>query len=428
MALIRMQDSLELPSVGLSGLEPPMTEDEVAIQETAHRFAKDVLRPIGIELDKMSAEDAIAPQSPYWSVFVEAAKLGLEPSFFAQFEPATAVKLESLISEEMGWGDAGLAVSLAAATFPAIMAASAGNQELVDLTAGKIGCWLITQPDRGSDVHAFYGEDWPAGAQGNKGNLTARVTESEIILNGQSSAWISNGAVAQVALCYIAADYGDGFFGKDGVLRGLSCIVPLDLPGVSRGKPLEKIGQRSLPQGEIYFNNVRVPRRFGIAFEDTYYGNMAAAWSYAGTHMCQTFVGTSRAAFELALAYAHERKQGGLPIIRHQLTRWRLGDMARRIEMMRAIARRALEFARLSPHTHPYATAQAKVSVTEESMKVVHEALQLFGGNGTTREYPIEKLFRDTRSALIEDGENYVLTMRFGVLLSRLYEEGWARG
>jgi acyl-CoA dehydrogenase len=426
--MIPLQDTVRLPSAGLSGFEPPLSEELLAVQATAHGFAKDVLRPIGRELDRMSAEDAIAPQSPYWSVFAEAAKLGIEPSFFAQFDPATAVKMESLIGEEMGWGDAGLAISLAAATFPAVMAASAGNQELVELCANRIGCWLITQPDRGSDVQVFYPEDWPAGVPGNKGNLTARVTDGEIVLNGQCSAWVSNGAVAQVALCYVAADYGDGFLGKDGLPNGLSCVAPLDLKGVSRGKPLEKIGQRSLPQGEIYFDNVRIPRRFGIAFEDTYYGNMASAWAYAGTHMCQTFVGTARSAFEHALAYAHERRQGGAPIIQHQLTRWRLGDMARRIEMMRAVARRALEFARLSPQGHPYATAQAKVSVTEEAMKVVSEALQLFGGNGTTREYPLEKIFRDTRAALIEDGENYMLTMRLGVLLSRLYEDGWARG
>jgi acyl-CoA dehydrogenase len=189
----------------------------------------------------------------------------------------------------------------------------------------------------------------------------------------------------------------------------------------------EKIGQRSLPQGEIYFDNVRIPRRFAIAAKDKYYGNLGAAWSYAGTHMCQVFTGVARSAFEHALAYAHERKQGGAPIIQHQLTRYRLGDMARRVEMMRAIARRSLEYARLSPRVHPYVTAQAKVSVTEEAMKVVHEAFQLFGGNGTSREYPIEKIFRDTRASLIEDGENYVLTMRLGVLASRLYQDGWTR-
>jgi alkylation response protein AidB-like acyl-CoA dehydrogenase len=425
--MIRLHDALTLPSVGLSGFEPPLTEDERAIQDTVHRFARDVLRPVGRELDRMTSEDAIAPGSPYWGVFAEAQKLGLDPTFLAQFEPATAIKLESLMGEELGWGDGGLGVSLGAATFPLGMALAAGNQELAELCAGRIGCWLITQPDRGSDVQVLYSEDWPAGVSGNKGNVTAKVTATEIILNGQSSAWVSNGAVAQVALCYIVADYGDGFYRGDGLPNGLSCIVPLEVKGVSRGKPLEKIGQRALPQGEIYFDDVRIPKRFAIALKDQYYGNLASAWSYAGTHMCQIFTGVARAAFEHALAYAHERKQGGAPIVQHQLTRYRLGDMARRVEMIRAIARRSLEYARTSPQAHPYVTAQAKVSVTEEAMKVVHEAFQLFGGNGTTREYPIEKLFRDTRSALIEDGENYMLTMRLGVLAARLYEDGWTR-
>ena len=426
--MIPIQETLQLPVAGLSGFEPPLTEEESAVQQSAHRFAKEVLRPIGRELDRMSSEDAIAPGSPYWNVFAEAAKLGLDPSFFAQFEPATAIKLEALIGEEMGWGDAGLATSLAAAQFPLLMAASVGNQERIELSTGRIGCWLITQPDRGSDVQRMYADDWPANTPGNKGNVTAKVTADEIVLNGQCSAWVSNGAVAQVALCYIAADYGDGFFAGDGMPNGLACIAPLDVPGVSRGKPLEKIGQRALPQGEIYFDNVRLPRRFAVATKDQYQGNLSSAWSYAGTHMCQAFTGVARAAFEHALAYAHERKQGGVPIIEHQLTKWRLGDMARRVELARAIARRSLEYARLSPRGHAYVTAQAKVSVTEEAMKVVHEALQLFGGNGTTREYPMEKLFRDTRAALIEDGENYMLTMRLGVLLSKLHQDGWATG
>ena len=426
--MIPLKDTLQLPATELSGFEPPLTEDERVMQTTAHRFAKEVMRPAGRELDRMSSEEAIAPGSPYWAVLAEAAKLGLDPSFFAQFDPATAIKLESLIAEEMGWGDSGLATSLAAAQFPLMMAVSVGNQELVELCTGKIGCWLITQPDRGSDVGVMYADEWPAGAPGNKGDVTARVTDSEIILNGQCSAWVSNGAVAQIALCYVVADYGDGYVGSNGIPHGLVCVAPLDLPGVSRGKPLEKLGQRSLPQGEVYFDNVRLPKRFAVALKDQYYGNLSSTWSFAGTHMCQTFTGVARAAFEHALAYAHERKQGGAPIVRHQLTRWRLGDMARRVELARATARRAAEYARMSPRAHAFVTAQAKVTVTEEAMKVVHEALQLFGANGTTREYPIEKLFRDARAALIEDGENYVLTMRFGALLSRLFEDGWANG
>ncbi len=425
---MKLNTELSLPAVGLTGFETPLSEEEAAIQGVVHQFAKNVLRPIGQELDKMSAEEVCAPGSPYWTAMGEAAKLGLDPDLLAQFEPAVANRLESIIGEEMGWGDAGLAVSLTVNSFPLEMAKSVGNQELIDLSTGKIGCWMITHPDKGTDVGAFdMKREWVKGQQGNKGSMLARVGADEIVINGQCSAWVSNGAVAQVALCYLSADYGDGYFDADGRPNGVTAIVPLDLPGVSRGKPLEKIGQRALPQGEVYFDNVKIPKRFAVALQDEYYGNVASAWSFAGTHMGQVFTGVARSAFEMALHYCNERKQGGQRLVDHQLTRYRLGDMMRRVELCRAVARRSLAYARQTPSGHPWATASAKVTVTEEAEKVVAEAFRLFGGNGTTLEYPIEKLVRDVRSALIEDGENYMLTTRLGFLCQQLYEDGWTQ-
>ncbi|SDU09440.1 Acyl-CoA dehydrogenase [Pseudomonas pohangensis] len=425
---MNLSQELKLPEVGLTGFETPLNADEQAIQASAHRFAREVLRPLGRELDKMTAEQVIAPGSPYYSVFAEAAKLGLDSDLLAQLPPDMAVRVESMIGEEMGWGDAGLAISLGAAGFPLEMAKAVGNQELIELCTGKIGCWMITHPDKGSDVTVYdIKRDWPSGAQGNKGNMLAKVGKDEIIINGQCSAWVSNGAVAQVALGYLGADYGNGFFDADGRPHGVAVIIPLDLPGVSRGKPLDKLGQRSLPQGEIYFDNVKLPKRFAVALQDEYYGNHTSAWSYAGTHMGQTFTGVARAAFELALQYCHERKQGGQLLIDHQLTRFRLGDMLRRVELCRGVARRSLAYARQTPHGHAYATASAKVTVTQECMQVVDEALQLFGGAGLSREYAIEKIYRDARAALVEDGENRVLTMRLGMLAQQLYAEGWSQ-
>lgn len=424
--MLKLKSALTLPAVGLTGFETPLSEEEAAIQGVVHQFARDVLRPVGRELDGMSAEAVCAAGSPYWTVFQEAAKVGLDPTLLDQFEPAVAHRLESMIGEELGWGDPGLAVSLTATNFPGEMARAVGNRELVELCAGKIGCWMITHPDKGSDIGAFdMRREWVPGQPGNRGSMLARVGADDIVINGQCSAWVSNGAVAQVALGYLSADYGDGYFDTDGRPHGVAVIIPLDLPGVSRGRPLEKIGQRSLPQGEIYFDNVRVPRRFAVALQDEYYGNVASAWSYAGTHMSQVFTGVARAAFELALHYCHERKQGGQLLIDHQLTRFRLGDMLRRVELCRGVARRSLAYARLTPSGHPWATASGKVTVTEEADKVVAEAFRLFGGNGTTREYPIEKLVRDVRAALIEDGENYMLTTRLGFLCEQLYAEGW---
>ncbi len=424
---MKLKNELKLPDISATGFETPLAEEEKAIQHSVHQFAKNVLRPLARELDKMSAEQVIAPGSPFYSVFAEAAKLGLDSDLLGQLPPDMAVRVESLVGEEMGWGDAGLAISLGVAGFPLEMAKALGNKELMALCAGKIGCWMITHPDKGSDVQVFdMAREWPAGAQGNKGNMLAKVGRDEIVINGQCSAWVSNGAVAQVALGYLGADYGDGYFAADGRPNGVAAIIPLDLPGVSRGKPLDKIGQRSLPQGEIYFDNVKIPKRFAVALKDEYYGNVSSAWSYAGTVMSQTFTGVARAAFELALQYCHERKQGGTLLIDHQLTRYRIGDMFRRVELCRAVARRSLAYARQTPQGHAYATASAKVTVTQEAMRVVDEAFQLFGGAGTSREYPIEKLLRDARAALIEDGENNILTMRLGLLAQQLYAEGWA--
>ncbi|MDM0048859.1 acyl-CoA dehydrogenase family protein [Variovorax sp. J22R115] len=428
--MINLHDNVKLPAAGMTGFETPLTEEEAAIQQSVHRFARDVMRPISQELDRMTAEQVVAPTSPYWTVFSEFAKLDLDPALIAQFPPETAVRIESLIGEELGWGDSGLAVSLGAAGFPLQMAQAVGNEELVELSMGKIGCWIVTQPDKGSDITTLYPkQDGAPGVPFNRGNLLAKVGADEIVINGQCSSWVSNGASAQVALVYMNADYGDGeLYDDEGRPHGVAMVVPLDLPGVSRGKPLDKIGQRALPQGEIYFDNVKVPKRFAVALKDDYYGNFASAWSFAGTHMSQVFTGVARAAFEHALAYCHDRKQSGARLIDHQLTRFRLGDMLRRVELARSVARRSLAYARLSPCSHPYVTASAKVTVTEEAMKVTSEALQLFGGFGTSREYPIEKLFRDARAALIEDGENNVLTMRLGLLAHRLFdEEGWTQ-
>jgi len=426
--MMRLYDTLDLPTVSRTGFETPLSEEEQAIAETAHRFARDVLRPAGRELDRMTAEEVIAPGSPYYTVMAEAAGLGLDASLLAELPPATAVRVESIIGEELGWGAPGLGASLGAGGFPLMMAQAAGNRELVELCEGRIGCWMITHPDKGSDVTMLYhNREFGKGVQGNKGNMWGRVGKDEIVINGQCSAWVSNGAVAQVALGYLGADYGDGLFDADGRSYGVAAIIPLDLPGVSRGKPLDKIGQRALPQGEIYFDNVKIPKRFAVGLKDEYYGNVASAWSYAGTHMGQVFTGAARAAFELALQYCHERRQGGKALVEHQLTQYRLGDMLRRVELCRSVARRSLDYARHATRGHPFATASAKVTVTEEAMKVADEALQLFGGAGTSRDYPVEKLYRDCRAALIEDGENRILTGRLGQLAGMLYEGGWAQ-
>ncbi len=417
-----------LPIVGLSGFDVGLTEEEQSVQQVMHRFAKDVMRPLGTEIDRMPAVQAYQQGSPFWQYHLEMQKLGFSPESMGELAPRDAARMEGIAIEEMAWGDAGLAVSSGAGGMPMAMARASGQQELIDLCEGKLGCWCATQPDRGSDGLILYPEERHPGSMGNKGNLQATFTDDEVIFNGQTSAWVSNGPVAQVALMDIVADYGNGFFDEDGSTFGCNVIVPLDLKGVSRGKPLEKLGKRSLPQGEIYFDNVRVPRRFAIATRDDYELKHAYAWAQAGTAMSHIATGVARAAFELALAYVHERRQGGALLASHQLTQHRLGGIGMKVEAIRAMARHVAEFTKCSPRPHPYFTASGKAFCCNELMAVVNESLQLFGGAGLSREYPVEKLFRDARAMQIEDGENNILQMHYGHLLSRLHrEEGWGR-
>jgi acyl-CoA dehydrogenase len=425
--MLQIREELSLPTVETSGFEPVLLDQERAVQEKVHRFAREVMRPVGQSLDAMSARDAAAASSPFWEFHSEAAGLGIEPEALADLPPHIAVRVQTLIAEELGWGDLGLAVSMGAGGVPLMMAQATGDAELIAMTAGKLGCWVVTHPDRGSDATALYADERHPGSQGNIGNLTARVGEDEIVIDGTTSEWVSNGAVAQLGAMYIPADYGDGFFDSDGELNGVGVIVPFDLPGVSQSEPLTKLGQRALPQGAIRFDNVKVPRRFALCDRESYKANFASSWSFAGTFMCQTSTGLARAAFELALAYAHERRQGGAALAEHQLVQYRLGRMARNVELIRAVSRRASEFSQMAPRPHPYVTAQAKVTCTEQTFEVAGEALQMFGAAGLTPRHPVEKLFRDARASLIEDGENHVLTMRFGGLLSRLYQDGWTR-
>jgi alkylation response protein AidB-like acyl-CoA dehydrogenase len=186
-------------------------------------------------------------------------------------------------------------------------------------------------------------------------------------------------------------------------------LVPLDLPGVSRGTPLDKLGQRALNQGEIFFDDVRIPAEYMIIGADAYQMVVEMVLTMANAHMGVTFVGLARAALEHALAYAHERVQGGVPIAQHQAVKMKLFHMFQQTEAARALARRVFIYnATQQPPLLEYSIA-SKTFCTQAAFDVAHTAVQVFGGNGLSREYPVEKLLRDARASLIEDGCNDML-------------------
>ena len=416
-------EKIDLPILGMTGLEADLSEEERAIQDSAHRFAEEVMRPIAEKLDKMSPEDVVAEGSPIWDYLQQIRESGLlDLEMMASMSNEDKSRLIPIIFEELAWGDSGLTLLAMVTSFGAFTAYASGDEELNERFGGKLSCWLGTQPERGSDICDFDATEVHPGTQQNRSNLVARIEGDEVVVNGQSSAWVSGAPVAESTLMYCSCDYGDGMIREDGSHNMIAMLVPFDIPGISKGKPLDKLGQRSLPQGEIFFDDVRVPLKYVVAQGEAAKASFFAALTFANMEMAVTFTGVARAAYEHALDYVHERKQGGVPIIEHQSVRLRLFGLWQKLEACRALAHRVFKYNYSSKGPHVIASMTSKTFVTQNAFEIASEALQLFGGNGLTKEYPIEKLMRDARASLIEDGENNVLGLKVASMLSAVYK------
>ncbi|MGE5723412.1 MAG: acyl-CoA dehydrogenase, partial [Sphingomonadales bacterium] len=175
-----------------------------------------------------------------------------------------------------------------------------------------------------------------------------------------------------------------------------------------------KLGQRPLPQGEIFFDNVELSADHIIAGPDEFQRAVYAIHCEANGQMGAIWTGSARASFEIAWKYAHERKQGGVPIYRHQSVAQRLFHMYRKVEASRALVRRVALYNMTAPMPSLQSAMATKVTATQTAFEVASDALQMLGGNGNTREYPIEKILRDARASMIEDGCNEILSIKGG--------------
>ena len=407
--------------LSLTGLDNQLDEMTLEFQQNLHRFAVDVLRPIGSELDRMSPEAVIAEGSPYWQVWTEFQKLGASFSLLYSLDPLQGARIMSVMLEELTWGDAGLAISLGVSGTPWLLAHHFDNKFLLDnIPEDAIGCWGITEPDHGSDMVDFNDVAMSPGSSQSRPNCIATIKGDEVVINGQKSAWVSNGTVAQYSALFCGCDRGNG-------LEKVALVVPLDARGVSRGKPLDKLGQRALPQGEIYFDNVSISTDWLIAPVEQYKQVAYAQLAEANGGMGMMFAGLGRAAFEEALNYAHERKQGGVPIIEHPGVRAKLLHMFRKVEAARSLARRNIEYNMCAQEPALIGSISSKITSTQTAFEVASDALQLFGGNGMTLEYPVEKMLRDARVSMIEDGCNDVLAIKGGSELAQSGLPAWQR-
>jgi acyl-CoA dehydrogenase len=411
------------PTLGPTGLDSDVQPEVAAIQDQARRFASDVMRPLADELDRMPAADVVKDGSPIHDFFDEIRSCGLpDMATLTQREPSFQTIALPVLMEELGWGDAGLGMLAMARDFVKLAAYGTGSNEVIQRVGDGFGCFLATQPDRGSDAIDHLSLDSYPGARLPVGNLTVKRDGSDFKVSGRSSPWVSGAPIATCGIAYAACDFGDGFYGPGGRLNYIGVLVPFDEPGVTKCPPIEKLGQRSLPQGATLFDSVRLPRQFVVAELDDAHHQIDFALTYAKTIVATAFVGVGRASFDHAFAHVHERRQGGAQLIKHQAVRARIFGMWRKLEASRGLVRRAVAY-HFGPYgPNPVGGITAKVHSTETAYELTQEAMRLFGASGLTPELPVEKLLRDCQASLIEDGENNIIGLNAVGLLSETYE------
>jgi len=398
--------------------------EEHELKETIHKFAKEVVRPIARELDQMTAEEGIAPDSPVWDYLRQAYALGFHKAELPEavgglgFSPLQS----HILKEELAWGSFGLASLITVAAMPFSFIAHSGNLELIEQyvkpfcdceDASIIGCWGITEPDHGSD---FLGDGLEFFKSPKvKGSVTARLEGDEWVINGQKSSWVSAGTLSTHSMVHVQIDASMGMAGS-----GI-CFVPGNLAGVSKGRPLEKLGMRDLNQGEIFFDNVRVPKEYVFIGPEMYTPIMGQCIAHANMNMAIWATGLSRAAFDEAFVHTGDRVQGGKRLNEHPSMQQRLFKMFSRVETARAMSRAMYGLNCQVQTMLPEYSIASKITCTELCLANADDAVQILGGYGLTKEYNTEKLFRDARTSLIMDGTSEVLMRNGGWMLTQTY-------
>lgn len=404
-------------------LNTNLTEEQVALKENIRKFAAEVLRPAGLELDKMKSDEAVQKDSVLWDVIKQLYENGYHKMLF----PANlgGLGLDPLsvhiAIEELAYGSFGLAGTVLLAAFSPLMAVVTGNERLIEkyvvpfinCTDGSIiSCLAGTEPEHGSDVVMAKTPVFrdPKITKG----IRAKRVGNEWIINGQTAAWVSNGPIATNAVVYPLIEPSRGMAGCG------AFVIDLTQSGVTRGKPLEKMGQRDLTNCEIYFDEAIVPDENMLVGPDLFEDHFDATLAFLNASMGAFFTGMARACYDLAVDYAKERVQGGRPIIEHTNIRMRLFNMLKKVELCRAYSRAAFQYAMVTQPPKSVYSIIAKTYTTQACREVGYDAVEIFGGCGIAKEYPIEKLYRDTCLGPIEDGANDSLDL---IACHALYDE-----
>ncbi len=396
---------------GVAGFSLDLTEDVQQVKDWVHEFAKDVIRPAGEEWDERE-------ETP-WPVLQEAAKIGLYSlDFFANqwFEPSGLGI--PVAFEEIFWGDAGIGLSLVGSGLAAVSVAATGLPEQVGEwvpqmfgTADdvKLGAFCASEPDAGSDVGAI------------RTRATYDEAKDEWVINGTKT-WATNGGIANVHVIVASVDPELGSRGQ------ASFIVPPGTPGLSQGQKFKKHGIRASHTAEVVLDDCRVPGSCLVGGKEKLDERLARVREgkrAAGQAAMRTFeasrptvgamaVGIARAAYEYALDYAREREQFGKKIGDFQAVAFKLADMKIQTDAARLLVWRAAWMARNNKEFTSAEGSMAKLHAGETAVKVTEDAIQILGGNGYTRDYPVERWHRDSKIFTIFEGTSEIQRLVIG--------------
>jgi acyl-CoA dehydrogenase len=379
-----------------------LTDEQKDIRELAHDFAEKEIRPVAWEYDKDSTWPAEIIQKA-WDV-------GLMNSHIpeAYGGPGLDYLTGCLIEEELGWGCSGIGTSLMCnglATAPVILGATeeVKKEYLGRLTEeSKLASFCLTEPDAGSDVSGM--------------RTTAVRKGDKYVING-TKCFITNGSHADWYTVYAKTD-------KEAGHRGISAfVVPRDA-GVVVDKKEDKLGQRASNTATISFNDVEIPAEHLIGEENKGFKLAMMTLDRTRPGVAAMAVGIGRAAFEYAAEYSKERVQFGVPIAMHQAIQFMIADMATKVEAGRLLMWQSASLLDQGKR-NTLASSHAKRFSADSAMEIAVDAVQVYGGYGFIKEYPVEKLMRDAKIMQLYEGTSQIqrLVIAREVLMPRRVEE-----
>lgn len=366
-----------------------LTAEQKSLKDLAHKFAATELRPIAAECDEHSRFPT--------EVFRKAWENGLMNEFIpTEFGGLGLSSLDGcLLIEEMAWGCAGIATSLFCNGLALAPIFCGGNDEQKKKYFGKflnefhLASFCLSEPGAGSDA----------------GGLSTRVTRDgdDYIINGAKQ-WITNAGYASLFTVFATLDKARGPKGICGF------IVERDTPGITIGKKEDKMGQRASDTRAVIFDNVRVHKSQMLGTEGEGFKIAMTALDRTRPAIAAMATGTAQAALEHATRYAQERTAFGRAIGENQGVSFLLADMAKDIAASRLLTYQAAWMIDQGLHASKESSI-AKCFATDAAMRITTDAVQVYGGYGYTKEYPVEKLMRDVKVMQIFEGANQIQRM-----------------